>query len=118
MLNMIEKRDNKKTLQKEEEKAVLIGVFIKNSSNDEQAYMDELEFLAKTAGAVTVKIFTQKLDQPDSKYFVGTGKIEEIKNYIENHTDIGMAIFDDDLQANKLLCLRNIWVLKLLTAAR
>lgn len=98
---MIEKRDNKKTLQKEEEKAVLIGVFIKNSSNDEQAYMDELEFLAKTAGAITVKIFTQKLDQPDSKYFVGTGKIEEIKNYIENHTEIGMAIFDDDLSGKQ-----------------
>jgi GTP-binding protein HflX len=98
---MIEKRDNKKTLHKEEEKAVLIGVFIKNSSNDEQGYMDELEFLAKTAGAITVKIFTQKLDQPDSKYFVGTGKIEEIKNYIENHTEIGMAIFDDDLSGKQ-----------------
>ncbi|MGE5356628.1 MAG: GTPase HflX [Deltaproteobacteria bacterium] len=98
---MIEKKDNKKTLRKELEKAILIGVFLKNSSNDEQAYMDELEFLAQTAGAETVKIFTQKLDQPDSKYFVGTGKIEEIKNYIENHTDIGMAIFDDDLSGKQ-----------------
>lgn len=94
---MIEKRDNKKTLKKEDEKAVLIGVFLKNSSNDEQAYMDELEFLAQTAGAITVKIFTQKLEQPDSKYFVGTGKIEEIRIYLENHPEIDMAIFDDDL---------------------
>jgi GTP-binding protein HflX len=94
---MIEKRDNKKTLKKEDEKAVLIGVFLKNSSNDEQAYMEELEFLAQTAGAITVKIFTQKLEQPDSKYFVGTGKIEEIRIYLENHPEIDMAIFDDDL---------------------
>lgn len=94
---MIEKRDNKKTLKKEDEKAVLIGVFLKSSSDDEQAYMDELEFLAQTAGAITVKIFTQKLEQPDSKYFVGTGKIEEIRIYLENHPEIDMAIFDDDL---------------------
>lgn len=94
---MLDKKDNKKTLQKESENAILIGVYQKNSDENEQEYLDELEFLSQTAGASTVKIFTQKLDQPDNRYFVGKGKLEEIKTYIENHPEIDMAIFDDDL---------------------
>lgn len=59
-------------------------------------YLDELEFLADTAGAVTVHKFIQKLNGPDSRTYVGSGKLEEIRSYVEEN-EIGMAIFDDDL---------------------
>ena len=72
-------------------------------------YLDELQFLAETAGAVTVKRFTQKLDGPSSVTYVGKGKLEEIRAYIEAEEDaereIGMVIFDDELSAKQL---RNI----------
>ena len=72
-------------------------------------YLDELEFLAETAGAVTVKRFTQRLDSPSSVTYVGKGKLEEIKCYIEAEEEaereIGMVIFDDELSAKQL---RNI----------
>ena len=66
-----------------EETAVLVGV-VQKDQTDEQVteYLDELAFLAETAGAKTIKRFTQKLLHPDSKTFVGKGKLEEIKNYI------------------------------------
>jgi GTPase len=111
---MLDKKDNKKTLQKPDEKAVLIGVFLKNSENSGQAYLDELEFLAQTAGATTVKIFTQRLEQPDSKFFVGKGKIEEIKEYIENRGDIDMAIFDDDLSGKQTSLLEELLGIKII----
>jgi GTP-binding protein HflX len=59
-------------------------------------YLDELAFLAETAGAVTVKRFTQKLQHPDSRHFVGKGKLQEIKEYVQGR-DIRVAIFDDEL---------------------
>ena len=72
-------------------------------------YLDELEFLAETAGAVTVKRFTQKLDGPSSVSYVGKGKLEEIRDYIvaeeEAEREVGMVIFDDELSAKQL---RNI----------
>ncbi|MCE2789898.1 MAG: GTPase HflX, partial [Saprospiraceae bacterium] len=66
---------------------------------DEQVmeYLDELEFLATTAGAETRKVFTQKMPHPNVKTFVGSGKLDEIRQYIENNEDITLAIFDDDL---------------------
>lgn len=79
------------------ESAVLVGLAYGNQSmEDVEVYLDELEFLAKTAGAQTVKIFTQKLKTPDSRYFIGKGKLEEIIDFKEIH-DIDMVIFDDDL---------------------
>src|SRR5688500_15184803 len=77
-----------------QERAVLIGV-VQAPYTEEKIveYMDELEFLAQTAGAETVKRFIQKMSKPDSKTFIGSGKVEEIKNYIETH-DIELAIFD------------------------
>ena len=80
-----------------EERAVLVGL-ITPQQNESRAkeYLDELEFLADTAGAVTVKKFVQKCQAPNSTSFVGKGKLEEIVAYVEEH-DISLVIFDDDL---------------------
>lgn len=64
-------------------------------------YLDELAFLADTAGAVTERIFLQRLNGPDSRTFVGKGKLEEIRRYVEEN-EIGMAIFDDDLSSKQV----------------
>ncbi len=87
---------------KEQEKAILVGV-VQKEQTDEQVteYLDELSFLAETAGAVTTKRFTQKLQHPDSKTFVGKGKLEEIKNYIAQK-GIDVAIFDDELTGSQI----------------
>lgn len=79
------------------EKAVLIGV-ITREQNEEQSreYLDELEFLTYTAGGEVVKRFTQKMDIPNPKTFIGTGKMEEVELFIKEH-EIGTAIFDDEL---------------------
>jgi GTP-binding protein HflX len=81
----------------EEEKAVLVGV-IQKEQNETQVteYLDELAFLAETAGAVTVKRFLQKLARPEPKTFVGKGKLEEIRNYVQAH-GVQLIIFDDEL---------------------
>lgn len=92
------------------ETAVLVG-FITQTQNERKTneYLDELEFLAHTAGAVTVKRFTQKVNGPNSVTYVGKGKLEEIRTYIEAEEEaereIGMVIFDDELSAKQL---RNI----------
>mgnify|MGYP000315634768 FL=1 len=79
------------------ERAILVGLITpRQSETKTMEYLDELEFLADTAGAVTVNKFTQKLNGPDSRTYVGSGKLEEIRAYVEDN-DIGMAIFDDDL---------------------
>ena len=79
------------------ETAVLIGII--NQSQDEEKskeYLDELEFLTYTAGGEVLKRFQQKLDKPNPKTFIGTGKIEDVRAYIEEH-NVGSAIFDDEL---------------------
>lgn len=84
------------------ERAVLVGL-VTPQQNEAKAneYLDELEFLADTAGAVTEKKFLQKLNGPDSRTFVGKGKLDEIRQYVEDN-DIGMAIFDDDLTSKQV----------------
>ncbi len=85
-----------------EEKAVLIGLIQKDETEPQvQEYMDELAFLAETAGAITVKRFTQKMQHPDSHTFVGSGKLEEIKNYVQSKA-IDLAIFDDELTGSQI----------------
>lgn len=85
------------SLKKEDEKAVLIGLVFQQQTDEKvQEYLDELEFLALTAGAVTTKRFVQKLERPDTRFFVGKGKLEEIARYVDTN-DIDLAIFDDDL---------------------
>ncbi|MEY8849333.1 GTPase HflX [Psychroserpens sp. XS_ASV72] len=81
------------------EKAVLIGVITKEQNEDQsKEYLDELEFLTYTAGGEVLKRFTQKMDMPNPKTFIGTGKIEEVQQFIKEH-DVGTAIFDDELSA-------------------
>ncbi|MBS1627625.1 MAG: GTPase HflX [Bacteroidetes bacterium] len=85
-----------------QEKCVLVGVIQKNQTETQVLeYLDELAFLADTAGTKTLKIFTQKLQHPDSKTFVGKGKLEEIKNYIQTK-NIGLVIFDDELTGSQI----------------
>jgi len=82
--------------------AVLVGVIQQGQSEQlEKEYLDELKFLAETAGAVTIKIFTQKLDHPDSRTFVGKGKLEEIKQYI-GRKHVELVIFDDELTGSQI----------------
>lgn len=84
------------------ERAVLVGLITPQQSEERaREYLDELAFLADTAGAVTEKIFLQRMNQADSRTFVGKGKLEEIRNYVEEN-DIGMVIFDDDLSAKQV----------------
>lgn len=87
------------------EKAILVGL-ITNTQNEIKAneYLDELDFLSYTAGVSALKRFTQKIDYPNPRTFVGSGKLEEIKNYIDNN-DIDVIIFDDELSPSQL---RNI----------
>jgi GTPase len=93
-------------LKKETEYAVLVSV-ITQAVTETQAheYLDELEFLAHTAGAECIKRFTQRLIHPDHRTFVGSGKVKEILQYLERHQEVNMVIFDDDLtgkQTNNL----------------
>jgi GTPase len=86
----------------DKERAVLVGVVHKDQTEQQtQEYLDELAFLAETAGAVAVKRFTQKLLHPDSRTYIGKGKLEEIKNYIRGR-DIRVLIFDDELNGSQI----------------
>ena len=92
------------------ETAVLVGLVTQTQDEAKtKEYLDELEFLADTAGAVTVKRFTQRVNGPSSVTYVGKGKLDEIRQYIQNEEDadreIGMVIFDDELTAKQI---RNI----------
>ena len=92
----------KKQLISVEEKAVLVGVILKDQTAEQaEEYLDELAFLSETAGAKTVKRFTQKLAHPDSRTFVGKGKLEEIKDYL-NGKNITLVIFDDELTGSQI----------------
>jgi GTPase len=93
----------KKQRTREAENAILVGLVYKEQTeamlND---YLDELAFLAETAGANAVKRFTQKLPHPDSKIFVGKGKLEEIRQYILLKGNISLVIFDDELTGSQI----------------
>src|SRR5690349_24183355 len=93
---------DKKHRVEKEERAVLVGLVHKDQTEPQvQEYLDELAFLAETAGAQTVKRFTQKLQHPDSRTFVGKGKLEEIRQYIQGK-DIRIIIFDDELSGAQI----------------
>jgi GTPase len=91
--------EKKKTgIKQEPEQAVLVGIIQQGQSEALiEEYLDELEFLAETAGAESIKRFVQKMAQPDSKTFIGKGKLEEIQQYVRTHPKVSMVIFDDDL---------------------
>ena len=102
------------------EKAVLVGLITQNQNERKtNEYLDELAFLAETAGAEVVKRFTQKLDTPNSVTYVGKGKLQEIKDYLQQmnedeETEIGMVIFDDELSAKQLRNIENELKVKIL----
>lgn len=85
-----------------QERAILVGLINRQQSEELLSeYLDELAFLAETAGIITVKRFTQKLEKPDVRTFVGKGKLEEIKKYVDEN-DIQLVIFDDELPPSQL----------------
>jgi len=91
--------------EEQTDRAILVGVVLPLQSEDEIGeYLDELAFLTETAGALPVKTFVQKLNAPDPKTFVGSGKVKEIEAYIRDN-DINLAIFDEELSPSQL---RNI----------
>jgi len=93
---------NKKRVVHKEERAVLVGMVHKDQTEVQlQEYLDELAFLAETAGAVAVKRFTQKLVHPDSRTFIGKGKLEEVRKYCEGK-NIRIIIFDDELSGAQI----------------
>ncbi len=94
--------ENKKIIR-QEENAILVGLVYKEQTEPMvNEYLDELAFLAETAGAKAVKRFTQKLPHPDSKIFVGKGKLEEIRQYILLKGNINLVIFDDELTGSQI----------------
>jgi GTP-binding protein HflX len=101
---LIERKIKKTT----RERAVLVGL-VHKQQNEQQLteYLDELAFLADTAGVETVKRFTQKLSHPDSKTFIGKGKVEEIKSFIQGR-DISLVIFDDELTGAQIMNLEKV----------
>ena len=87
---------------RKEEKAVLVGLTHKEVTPEQVTeYLDDLAFLAETAGAIAVNRFTQRLPHPDSRTFVGKGKLEEIKQYVASK-DINVVIFDDELTGSQI----------------
>ena len=92
----------KKSIIKKEEKAVLVGLIQKDQTELQvNEYLLELAFLAETAGAITIKMFKQRLQHPDSRTFVGKGKLDEIKQYVAAK-DIDTVIFDDELSGSQI----------------
>jgi len=105
---MLEKRDSKI------EDVVLVGVITKEQNEEKsKEYLDELEFLTYTAGGEVVKRFVQKLEYPNPKTFIGKGKIEEVRSYIEN-AGIKTVIFDDELNPAQLRNIEKILECKVL----
>ena len=96
------------------EKVVLIGVITQlQDQSKSKEYLDELEFLTNTAGGVAVKRFVQKLEKPHPKTFLGAGKLEEVRSYI-NSNAVGTAIFDDELSPAQLRNIEKILDCKIL----
>ena len=98
----------KKLIIEGEENAILVGVIQKEQTETQVGeYLEELAFLSETAGAKALKRFTQKLQHPDSKTFIGKGKLEEIKSYIQGK-DVRIVIFDDELSGSQITNIEKI----------
>src|ERR1700749_1799642 len=88
-----------------QEKVVLVGIITPNETEaQEKEYLEELQFLRDTAGGLTGKNFTQKMQRPERATFVGTGKLEEIREYVVAE-EVDIVVFDDELPPSQL---RNI----------
>lgn len=108
------KKKSHKTSDNHQETAVLVGVTVRNQKDSTtKEYLDELAFLAETAGVKTLKRFTQKLDRPHPKTFVGKGKMEDVLSYVKEH-NIDMVIFDDELSPSQLRNIERVLEVKIL----
>jgi GTP-binding protein HflX len=97
-----------------EEKAILVGlVYSTQTEAQVKEYLEELAFLAETAGATSVKRYIQRLPHPDSRTFIGKGKLEEIKEYVAGH-EITLAIFDDELTGSQIQNIEKILDIKVI----
>jgi GTPase len=97
---LIEKKVH--STQKEQETCILVGLVTRNQNREQlDEYLDELAFLAETANARCLKRFTQQLDRPDTRTFVGSGKLNEIMDFVNEHKP-SMIIFDDELAPSQL----------------
>src|ERR1700761_281787 len=97
-----------------QERAILVGIITPNETPEqEKEYLEELEFLVQTAGGETVKTFTQKMLRPERATFVGTGKLEEIKAYVDSE-EIDIVVFDDELSPSQLRNIENELQVKIL----
>lgn len=105
--------DKKQVVQKEE-RAVIVGVITKDQTERQvNEFLDELMFLAETAGATAVKRFTQRLAHPDRATFVGKGKLEEIQQFIAGR-DISLVIFDDELTGSQIANIEKVLKVKVI----
>jgi GTP-binding protein HflX len=97
-----------------QERAVLVGVIMPHETEEQtKEYLEELEFLVQTAGAETVKTFTQKLQRPDRSTFVGSGRLEDIKAFVDSE-EIDIVVFDDELTPSQLRNIENELQVKIL----
>lgn len=119
MLNLLKnKLDSLRIMIEKEiinfEKTIIVGIITQNQDEDKlKEYLDELEFLTFTAGGEVVKRFSQKMEKPNPKTFVGTGKLEEIANYIKEN-DVSTIIFDDELSPSQQKNISKIFNIKVL----
>jgi GTPase len=103
------------TLKKETEYAVLVSLITPDLQEVRaQEHLDELAFLAETAGAVTIRRFTQRLPHPEHRTYVGKGKVEEIRQYLDRHEEVNMVIFDDDLTGKQTNALEEMLKVKII----
>ena len=114
-----EKKNSEVITEAQAETAVLVGLITpQQNERKTNEYLDELEFLATTAGAVTVKRFTQRMNGPSSVTYLGKGKLDEIRDYIVREEDaereVGMVIFDDELSAKQLRNIESVLKVKIL----
>jgi len=105
-------------IQNKTERAVLAGLITRDQSEEKlNEYLEELSFLAETAGAMVIRSFTQRMDTPHPATFLGSGKIEEIKAYVNSH-QIDLVIFDDDLSPAQQYNIENVIACKIVDRSR
>ncbi len=105
----------KKGLNTKVEEVILVGLIYQNQTMEQTTeYLDELEFLAMTAGAKSKKRFVQKLQHPDKRTFVGSGKMQEIADYVEANENIVGVIFDDDLTGKQVSIIEELLTVKII----
>ena len=106
---------DKRGLERKIEKGIVIAIVpASNKEAEVMEHLDELEFLAETAGVESVKRFTQRLEQPNTLTYFGKGKLEEVGQYIRSHEEISVAIFDDDLSPKQLHAIEEVFKVKVL----